>query len=208
MKKIIAMLLCFGLLFAASGCRQIVDEPMDAKPVIYLYPEEETEVTVTLEYNGRLTHSYPDYQNGWTVTAHPDGTLVDETGREYYCLFWEGISHTEYDLSKGFVVAGKETAAFLEEALSALGLTEKEANEFIIYWLPQMEHSPYNLITFQTEAYTETAKLHISPAPDSLLRVFMVWKPLEGPIDIPAQELYSPPRTGFTAVEWGGKKLS
>ena len=87
-----------------------------------------------------------------------------------YCLFWEGKSNVPYDLSKGFCVAGDETEAFLEDALRKLGLTDREANEFILYWLPQMEHSAYNLMSFQTDLYTDNAKLTVSPAPDSLLR--------------------------------------
>ena len=177
----------------------------DAKPVIYLYPEEETEVSVELDYKGKLTTTYPAYENGWQVLARPDGTLTDlKTGREYYCLFWEGVSEAVYDLSEGFVVPGRETAAFLEDALSRLGLTEKEANEFIIHWLPRMEGNAYNLISFQKEAYTRAAQLEITPAPDSVLRVFMAWQGLEEPVPIEPQTLKSFERTGFTVVEWGG----
>ncbi len=104
-------------------------------------------------------------------------------------------------------MAGEDTAAFLENALARLGLTEREANEFIIYWLPRMEGNPYNLISFQTDAYTDAAELTIDPAPDTLIRVFMAWKGLEQPVEIPAQELTAPARTGFTAVEWGGAEL-
>ena len=70
-----------------------------------------------------------------------------------------------------------------------------------------MEGSPYNLISFQTDAYTDAAELTIDPAPDTLIRVFMAWKGLDQPVEIPAQELTAPERTGFTAVEWGGAGL-
>lgn len=199
--------LLLTLLLAACGCQQ--SEPLDEKPVIYLYPKEETLVSVQLALEGQLTATYPAYGDGWTVTAQPDGTLTDpETGREYYCLFWEGISQADYDLSAGFVVPGEETAVFLENALSQLGLTEREANEFILYWLPRMEGNAYNLISFQQEAYTETAALTIDPAPDTLLRVFMAWKGLEEPVDLPLQTLEPTERTGFTVVEWGGAELT
>ena len=74
----------------------------------------------------------------------------------------------------------------------------------IVYWLPRMENNPYNLISFQTDAYTDAARLHIDPAPDSLLRVFMAWMPLDAPVDIEPQELPAFERRGFVAVEWGG----
>lgn len=185
------------------------DTSLDAKPVIYLYPEKEQEVTVKLNYSGTLTAAYPACSDGcWHVTARPDGTLTDpDTGREYYCLFWEGVSDTEYDFSSGFVVPGEETAEFLEDALEKLGLTDREAEEFIIYWLPRMKENPYNLISFQQSAYTDSAKLEITPEPDTCIRVFMAWKPLSAPVELPAQTLAAPERRGFTAVEWGGAKV-
>ena len=198
--------LCLAALLLLSACREA--EAGDAKPVIYLYPEEETEVTVRLDYDGTLTCTYPAYEDGWTVTAAPDGTLRDEAGQTYSYLYWEGVTRTEYDFSRGFCVPGADTAAFLEDALARLGLTRREANEFIVYWLPRMEANPYNLIAFQAEDYTNHARLTVTPEPDSLLRVFMAWKPLEAPAGLPAQELPAVNRTGFTVVEWGGAELS
>nr|WP_326210415.1 hypothetical protein [uncultured Oscillibacter sp.] len=205
MKRILFPL-CLAALLLLSACREA--EAGDAKPVIYLYPEEETEVTVRLDYDGTLTCTYPAYEDGWTVTAAPDGTLRDEAGQTYSYLYWEGVARTEYDFSRGFCVPGADTAAFLEDALSRLGLTRREANEFIVYWLPRMEANPYNLIAFQAEDYTNHARLTVTPEPDSLLRVFMAWKPLEAPAGLPAQELPAFNRTGFTVVEWGGAELS
>ena len=97
--------------------------------------------------------------------------------------------------------------ARLSAGLAQLGLTRREANEFIVYWLPQMQENPYNLIAFQSDRYTQAAKLTIDPPPDTLLRVFMAWKPLDKFLEIPAQSLTAPERTGFTAVEWGGCRV-
>ena len=210
MKRVSALILALTCVLALTGCTENWrDRNVSAKPVIYLYPEEETQVSVKLDYDGELTATYPAYNDGWMVTARPDGALIDpDTGREYYCLFWEGVSDVEYDLSSGFVVAGEETAAFLEDALAALGLTEREADEFIIYWLPRMEGNPYNLISFQQETYTDHAVLTIDPAPDSVLRVFMAWKGLDEPMEVEPQTLEGFARTGFTVVEWGGTEVS
>ena len=207
MRRWLAIALAAGLLAVGlSGC---IMEATSEKPVIYLYPKEEMRVNVTLDYDGRFTSTYPSYEDGWTVDAAPDGTLTDPgTGRQYYCLFWEGMTDTEYDFSTGFCVAGVDTAAFLEGALADLGLTEKEANEFIIYWLPKMEGNAYNLISFQQEAYTDSAVLTIDPAPDTLIRVFMAWKGLDEPVEVQPQSLTAPERIGFTAVEWGGTEVA
>ena len=156
---------------------------------------------------GDLTCTYPAYDGAWRVAAAPDGTLTDENGQTYRYLYWEGVDNIQYDFSEGFCVPGSETAAFLEDALAQLGLTRAEANEFIIYWLPQMEQNAYNLISFQQETYTDAAKLTITPQPDTLLRVFMAWKPLTKAVEIAPQTLTAPERTGFTAVEWGGAKV-
>ena len=212
MKKWLLLMLALTLLGAGlAGCAKNVHEDgavAPAKPVIYLYPERETQVSVTLDFDGELTSTYPAYGEGWTVDASPDGTLTDPlTGREYYCLFWEGETDTEYDFSTGFCVAGADTAAFLEGALTDLGLTEQEANEFIIYWLPRMEENAWNLISFQTTAYTDSAVLTIDPVPDTLIRVFMAWQGLDQPVEVAPQTLTAPERTGFTAVEWGGAEV-
>ena len=190
------------------GCTR-EEEPVDAKPVIYLSPEAETDVTVTLDYDGKLTCVYPAMEgNSWMVTASPSGTLTDAAGQTYNYLYWEGMSAADYDFSQGFCVPGGDTAAFLEDALADLGLNRREANEFIVYWLPRMEGNPYNLIAFQGAAYTDRAQLTVDPAPDTVLRVFMAWKPLSAPADIPPQALAAPSRAGFTVVEWGGAELS
>lgn len=208
-RKRAAGLLALLLVLLLSGCWEGAGGGGSAKPVIYLYPQEEEQVTVALAYDGTLTSVYPALQDGgWTVTARPDGTLIDGDGREYYCLFWEGTCRWDYDFSRGFCVAGEDTAVFLEEALAALGLTDREADEFIIYWLPRMEGNAYNLIAFQGADYTDHARLTVSPQPDTMLRVFMAWKALPEPVEIPAQTLTAPAREGFTLVEWGGAEVS
>ena len=80
------------------------------KPVIYLYPEEETEVSVSLKPDGKLTCTYPAYNGGWTVTASPDGTLTDGRGQTYNYLYWEGETHAQWDMSEGFCIKGEDTA--------------------------------------------------------------------------------------------------
>lgn len=176
------------------------------KPVIYLYPEETTEVSV--EVDCPLTVTYPTYNEGWTVTAEPDGTLTNHAdGREYSYLFWEGEGYGEMDFSDGFVVKGEDTVSFLQDKLSEMGMTPREYNEFIVYWLPYMQDNAYNLISFQWENYDESAKLNITPEPDNMLRVFMAFKGLTAPVEVSEQTLPVLNREGFTVVEWGGTEV-
>lgn len=179
------------------------------KPIIYLYPEKETEVTVELGNPELITCSYPTYKQGWNVIAQPDGTLIDtETGRKLYSLYWEGKETASYDLTKGFCVRREDTAKFLEEKLELLGLNYKEIEEFIIYWLPKLEENEYNYIRFATmEEINEYMPLKFSVEPDTLIRVLMQYKALDEYIELEEQMLETPERTGFVAVEWGGSEL-
>lgn len=185
------------------------DEQNVRKPVIYLYPTTVQNINVQLDFKGELTHSYPQYpaSTGWTIKAQPNGMLTDtQTGKEYGYLFWEGKSSYQYQAPTGFVVERTATAEFLDEKLALLGLNRAEATDFVTYWLPELEANPYNLIHFSTKAYQEQAPLTITPQPETLLRVFMVYQPLTAPITIPEQQLEPSKRQGFTVVEWGGKQ--
>ena len=186
--------------YAESG--DVVD-----KPVIYLYPEQATDVHIELELTeSELSTTYPRYNDGWDVTAYPDGTLLNHAdGTHHRSLFWDSVNcRTHFDFSKGFCVAGNDTEQFLKEKLTLMGLNENEMNEFLVYWLPRMEHNAYNYISFQTDAYTDSAKLSITPAPDSICRVFMAYVPLEQAVEAEPQTLSTFERTGFAVVEWGG----
>ena len=185
------------------------DIMIDAKPIIYLYPEEEITLSVKLGKEENITCSYPEYKNGWNVIAKPDGTLVDtETGRNLYSLYWEGMHSEEYNLTEGFVVKGNETITFLEEKLSILGLNELEAEEFIVYWLPILQKNEYNYIRFATlDEINNNMPLELSIEPDSLIRILMQYKPLNEYIEVKEQELVKPERKGFAVVEWGGTEI-
>ena len=84
-------------------------------------------------YSEKLTTTYPKYETEWHVSAKPNGDLIDlNTGRSLYGLYWEGLNTVSNGIQEeGFVVKGEDTIVFLEEKLAILGLTEREANEFI-----------------------------------------------------------------------------
>lgn len=201
----------FVKLYKALGCKE-ESAQLYAKPVIYLYPKQEQNIVVKLRYDGRLVNTVPRYEpdGGWNVTAYPDGKIMDRTdGKTYDSLFWNGISaFSGWDLSKGYVVAGGSTASFLKKTLLQMGLTQKESEQFIAYWAPRMNVSKYNLITFQTAVYEQISQLDITPKPDSVLRVFMAYRPLKKPVEIQQPVITPFQRRGFTVVEWGGTRLN
>ncbi|MCL1951996.1 MAG: hypothetical protein FWF60_04130 [Oscillospiraceae bacterium] len=190
------------------------DEPYDPdfppapkKPVIYLYPERPMEISVTVRpRDARFTETIPAYGEGWRVLAQPGGTLTDLSGGgEYPYLFWEAALEAPWPrLTEGFVVAREDLARFLGEKLRFLGLNEAEAGEFLAYWLPRLAGNEYTLVHFAGAYYDGRFPLGISPAPDSLLRVFLVAKAATGDERIAPQELVPFERKGFTVIEWGG----
>lgn len=180
------------------------------KPVIYLYPTEEVETSVKLLNAEKITCSYPKYVDEWNVLAKPSGNLIDlDTGRNLYSLYYESENVEKFNVyQEGFVVKGEDSAKFLEEKLEILGLTEREIEEFIIYWLPKLESNKYNYIRFATdEEINNNMPLEINPNPDTVIRVLMTFKGLESPIEVEEQKLDTPERKGFVAVEWGGTEI-
>lgn len=183
------------------------DHRIVRKPVIYLYPERPMEVGVTLQTRGaHLAESIPAYGDGWRVLARPDGVLTDLAGGgEYPYLFWEAELETPWPgLTQGFIVAREDLDGFLREKLAFMGLNDKEAAEFIAYWLPALAKNEFTLIQFAGEEYTQRFPLEITPAPDSLLRVFMAARAARGDEHVMPQALAPFERRGFAAVEWGG----
>ena len=184
--------------------------PSIDKPVIYLYPTEETEISVKLLNDERITCSYPKYVDEWKVLAKTNGDLMDlNTGRNLYSLYYESESVEKFNVvQEGFVVKGEDSAKFLEEKLAILGLTQRETQEFIIYWLPKLESNNYNYIRCATgEEINNNMPLEINPNPDIIIRVLMTFKGLQSPIDVEEQKLDTHERPGFTVVEWGGTEI-
>lgn len=181
------------------------------KPIIYLYPREEINVSVTLPKESNITCSYPKYHERWNVVAQPNGNLFDtDTSRNLYSLYYECDNDVKFTIQDdGFIVRGEDAAPFLEDKLAVLGLTEREAEEFIIYWLPKLEANEYNYIRFATsDEINENMPLEISPSPDTTIRILMTFKGIDVPIEVDEQKLASVQRDGFVAVEWGGTELN
>lgn len=180
------------------------------KPVIYLYPTQPTQVSVSLDFTkGPVVVEYPKRENGsWSVNAQPDGKLLFGD-KEYPYLFWEAKPTTPYqfDQTQGFCLGKEEFVPFFESKLKFLGLNDKEIADFITYWYPLMANNPYTHVNFLGQEYLDSAKLVVSPAPESTIRVFVVFKSTPQKLDLKPQELVKTPRNGFTLVEWGGSNL-
>lgn len=183
------------------------------KPVIYLYPTQKTDITIDLNFEGKLLTTFPKYEKNWTVTACPDGRIFDtKTNRFYSSLFWDGtqdFDEEHYRYSSGFVVVKENLADFLIKKLEFIGLNTTETNEFVQYWLPILEKNETNFIHFYANAdYDVISKNTVFPKPDTEIRVFMEFYGLEKAIKVPEQRLSRTERKGFTLIEWGGSDVS
>ena len=190
------------------------------KPVLYVYPEHEQSLTVSLDVEGELGTVYPapdtqettdlGTQASWSVTASPDGTLTDQGGRTYPSLFWDGEMTLEAP-EQGFIVAREDAVTFLEEKLALLGLTDKEAADFITFWAPRIRANEYTFVSFDASSYTAHARYSFTDEagapvePDTFIRVFMTIRAADANEEVTPQVFGpTPTRSGFTAVEWGG----
>jgi len=182
-----------------------------AKPVVYLYPTTAQNISVRVGADVKVSDPLYSPQSGWTAYAQPNGQLT-VNGIQYGSLFWEGPGYGQYPgINSGTVVKYADAIGTIRQQLAQQGLNATESNEFVDYWQDQIPNKPYVRLTWlNTAQMDELAPLYISPKPDTMIRVFLDMSGLDNPINIPAQNLTSIPRNGFTVVEWGGlssKKL-
>ena len=174
------------------------------KPIIYLYPEEDIDLVIKFKDSERLMTTYPKYNDGWRVHVSKDSTITIDD-KSYYALFFDEKANIDVKFDEGFYVTKDNAIEFLENSLEKLGFNYKEANEFIMYWLPILEQNEQSLVYFeQTQERNVECPLEMSIIPDTFLRVIIHIKKVDGYVDITPQELETVERNGFTLVEWGG----
>ncbi|KAL0577616.1 hypothetical protein V5O48_004377 [Marasmius crinis-equi] len=147
----------------------------------------------------------------WTAQTRLDGSLVETTtGLEVAYMFWE--AHTCGALSpstsptlktiaepenetfvptnaqitpqNSVLVSIGDLPGYLDRALKALSLHTEARTSFITYWLPSLlRHKLVALRFIPQSAYEEAAPLDITPAPDAVTRVFMLFR------DVPEAQL-------------------
>ncbi|WP_338410738.1 TonB-dependent receptor plug domain-containing protein [uncultured Flavobacterium sp.] len=183
------------------------------KPVIYLYPTKETEVTLQFDFKGKLLTTFPKYEGNWKVIAAPNGQLFDtKTKRNYSSLFWDGVidfPNEHYQYTDGFVVEKENLIDFFIEKLKHIGLNNQETNEFIQFWLPILERNEFNFIHFLTnDACNEISVNKVKPKPETVIRVYMEFYGIDQFESIKEQQLPKTNRKGFTLVEWGGADVT
>jgi hypothetical protein len=147
---------------------------------------------VTTEDHGRRLE--------WNVCTHQDGTLTEHnSGLDVSYLFWEAETNLEafpqspaskpqpvdtfnpisnsLDDTDSVVIPVDKITVYLDKSLKALGLHTEARTSFITYWLPSILKHEYIALRFVPQAaYSRAASLDISPQPDVVTRVIMLFK--------------------------------
>ena len=157
-------------------------------------------VDVRLFPNGHLTTSKPEYESRWSVRAEPDGRIEGTDGY----LFYEA----QVPLVKphaGWCVAVDNLQDFSVRVLTAYGFNDREISDFLDYWLPILNEAPfYEIRPLVNEQLDFTCPIDILPKPDNLLRLWLLFTPVNSRSSLAEPQIPLFSRNGFVATEWGG----
>lgn len=121
--------------------------------------------------------------------------------KDFDYLAYDEFIDSNFVIDEGFIVKGSNVKYFLQNTLSKYGVKKEEMNEFVSAYTLEMEKNEYNLISFKNELLDEYFKLEITPTPDTISRIFMVYKALDKPINIPEQEIVPMERGNTSVIE-------
>lgn len=178
--------------------------PIALKPNIYIYPEEESFLSITLEFpkGGRVIASIPEYGNGWSFSVNPEG-IIDN---DYEFLFYESSQPDVWQIKKGWCINKAKLSEFFTSNLREFGFVGREIEDFNDYWVPRFQTSEYYCFYPQDKSILDRViEINVSTEPDNILRLFYLVE--ESVIDkstsllTPEIEEFS--RDGFYITEWG-----
>ncbi|KAF9264525.1 hypothetical protein L218DRAFT_862521 [Marasmius fiardii PR-910] len=140
----------------------------------------------------------------WSVQTRKDNTLIETTtGSEVAYLFWEARSslpevppspppsprldnrtketfvpnNPQITPQTSVILSIEALPAYLEKVLKALAFHTEARTSFITYWLPSfLRHKHIALRFLPQSAYEEAAPLDVTPAPDVVTRIFMLFR--------------------------------
>ena len=201
------------------------------KPVILLYNENEVmnnqEVSFHLTLNETMnigsTYPHPTLSNEnnkkkkeyeWNCHYSSNGNesccqlIIDNKKFDY--LFWEGQCTNEVSIQGERIgIECNEISEQLEVLLMKLGLNERERNDFIVYWLPQLSSMKKIQVTLWNDSYEkEVALLKVSGF-EQIHRVMLVFEEIESIDNLMSVENVKERERpkGKYVIEWGATIL-
>ncbi|KDQ56412.1 hypothetical protein JAAARDRAFT_195056 [Jaapia argillacea MUCL 33604] len=138
----------------------------------------------------------------WDIHAQPNGILTERSsGIEVSYLYWEADGSwnntppssrpiSPVNESVGFdpacptltpedsvMIPVDLVAAYLDKTLCVLGLHVEARTSFITFWLPYLKKHRHIILRFlPQQSYSAMAPLRITPEPDVVRRVFMLFR--------------------------------
>lgn len=180
----------------------LVNWYMVEKPNIYLYPAENIDLCIDLEFpqDGRIVESVPDYLDGWCVSVDPSGKIDNA----YDFLFYESVQPDVWQYDKGWCVKRESLKTFFESNMANCNFSEKEINDFTDYWIPLLkEYEYYSVFPQFTGRIDQVIHLNFSVQPDNVFRLFYGLQGASEYKDLPEPQIEKINRNGFAVVEWG-----
>jgi hypothetical protein len=176
----------------------------DEKPNIYIYPEEDItlDVTISFPHGGFVTESSPEYGDGWkNLKVEPSGLI----NKEYNYLFYESCNPDPGQYSRGWVVAQEDLELFFIKNMTTTGFNEQEITDFTDYWIPILKDYPYDAIYPQyNEQLDRIIQFQFSKEPDNILRLIYTLEGLQkNNLVLQVPEIPEFNREGFVVAEWG-----
>ncbi|KAF7293242.1 p-loop containing nucleoside triphosphate hydrolase protein [Mycena chlorophos] len=143
----------------------------------------------------------------WDVKTALDGTMFDKTsGVQVSYLFWEALTNLPsgqlsppqspvlgasgafrpalakdaFQYATSVALDVPDVPLYLDAALLDLGLDTEARTSFITYWLPSFVRHEHVLLSFIPQSsYEAAAPLSITPSPDVVTRVFMIFRGID-----------------------------
>uniref|UniRef100_UPI00321785BD PKD domain-containing protein n=1 Tax=uncultured Draconibacterium sp. TaxID=1573823 RepID=UPI00321785BD len=182
--------------------KPIYDDIMVYKPNIYIYPENNINLCVTISFpmGGEIVESIPAYAEQWCVN-------IDTTGKidnQYDYLFYESKQPNTFQYKKGWCVARKDINSFFKTNMKQYNFSDTEINDFIEYWMPLLDENNYYMVYPQTnKIIDEIIKLNFSIQPDNVSRLFYGVLGVDEYTEIEKPVINPFNRNGFHIIEWG-----
>ncbi|SHF75377.1 hypothetical protein SAMN05444274_108123 [Mariniphaga anaerophila] len=173
------------------------------KPNIYIYPEEQMELSVRLKFplGGKIVTSIPEYGNGWNINVDTSG-VIDNA---YSFLFYESKQPDVWQRNYGWEVEADQLDAFFRHNMKDYGFNSAEIQDFIDYWIPRLNsYQVYSICPQTKDIIKRVIQIEFSKQPENVLRLFYVIKgsnQFQDNLTEPAIDEFR--RDGYFVTEWG-----
>jgi len=170
-------------------------------PEIYLYPK--TDAFIKIQVMSPISLSLPLYDDYWYVYANID-SLIDG---KYEYLYYEYSRDISYEFIAGEWVTDN-IALWFDTTLPQIGLNPTESKNYRTIWLDRLPEVPYYKIQMVDPSWLESKRpISIEPTPNTIIRMTLIFTPLQTLFHEHPPIIAQPKRTGFVVVETGGELI-